>query len=383
MEKESLSNDIHPLWGKNMVTSILTRSFSWIRKVDWKVIPVDTSSTDASSTDASQRLLSSAVSQVGPVLPDNASMFAYLVVDEGFLTGGPYVTPALIPPTAKKLQPFELDETFAFFPPSSIEKIRASYEAGKFGGPYEVADCISMYGTNILTKRRNLLAITRPTNQSTRTFLPPAFLNRTMFSNNSDDVWEYPSKPPLWSGSSLLAFEFEGTNRRGWLCNGYEYFADKQNLCNAAVATELLEGTKTWDLHPYGFSGMPYPIEYCLSEEDIAQKCELRYGLHALLPLDSRIPIHGNLSLAISAACHPLRPKNEGKAMYEHEDDTCYKDSGHLESAAKETSIAAKPLKWGAVRQARNKKTDFDRRIGHCSLTSEPVEMPIPGRRYA
>lgn len=598
----------------------------------------------------------------------SANIFAYLVVDESFLTGGRYLNPLAGSSQANEVGVYE---TRGPFLPSDIEKIRASYQAGNFGGPYDVADCVSMYGVEILTTRRNILAITRPTND-TRAFLPPAYYNSTSLSNASGDAWKFPSTPTFWNGSSLLAFENEGTNDDGgWLCSGYNHLKNEERsaICSAAMARKEVAATGTWSLSPEDYPGIPYSIDYCLSEENVSQRCVLRYipalqylvvicnaiillcmfgtiwmlssrkdsilattgdavasfldrpdvhtenmclaslhnhrtimkdklrtgqappslvyraigtrrlfsatsrtrwlitmaicglylligvlllqasiielkagntyqstsevldlgfgnpdtqtaflirsmntlgivknllvanafqialsttyylynslwtaqcsalewsllakehqalrvtapvgeqrsswflqlpykygiplnlslmslhflisqsifnlniewydlhdqlalsestvgfspvailcsvcvggtlmlaqGLHVLRPLDSRVPIHGNLSFVISAACHPLPSEREGNTVDSSIEDAQPEDSACSALSPREHSIAAKPLKWGAVRQARDSKTDFESRVGHCCLTAESVEMPITGRRYA
>ena len=62
------------------------------------------------------------------------------------------------------------------------------------------------------------------------------------------------------------------------------------------------------------------------------------------------LPLVGNSSLAISAACHP--PIEDGNA-------------------------AAENVMWGAVVHEEAP------RLGHCCLTSLQVEMPIAGNLYA
>jgi hypothetical protein len=59
----------------------------------------------------------------------------------------------------------------------------------------------------------------------------------------------------------------------------------------------------------------------------------------------------GSCSIAISAACHPLENM-------------------------KGSEIALKRLKWGAVETQSEE-------VGHCSFSSETVELPRKGRLYA
>jgi hypothetical protein len=59
----------------------------------------------------------------------------------------------------------------------------------------------------------------------------------------------------------------------------------------------------------------------------------------------------GSCSMAISAACHPPE-------------------------SAKGPELALKKLKWGAVEVQPGE-------VGHCSFSSEAVELPTKGRLYA
>lgn len=97
--------------------------------------------------------------------------------------------------------------------------------------------------------------------------------------------------------------------------------------------------------------------------------------LHALCPLDTSIPIHGNLSIAVSAACHP--PQRERIQKSEHGQHL----SPHRSDRSTETSISTKRLKWGAVSQAR--VGSGINAVGHCSLAAKRVKKPIAGLLYA
>lgn len=67
-------------------------------------------------------------------------------------------------------------------------------------------------------------------------------------------------------------------------------------------------------------------------------------------PLNAPVPLVGTASLAISAACHhPNDPETE----------------------------ARKPLLWGVTRRP------VDGKPGHCSLSSEEIEHPVPGELYS
>ncbi|KAF2135359.1 uncharacterized protein K452DRAFT_239053 [Aplosporella prunicola CBS 121167] len=70
------------------------------------------------------------------------------------------------------------------------------------------------------------------------------------------------------------------------------------------------------------------------------------------------MPLVGSCSAAILAACHP--PKSS---------------DGNFDET--------KPLQWGAIPQGLLENEEEGSRIGHCCFTNGPVEMPVPGERYA
>ncbi|KAJ5153644.1 uncharacterized protein N7500_009083 [Penicillium coprophilum] len=74
--------------------------------------------------------------------------------------------------------------------------------------------------------------------------------------------------------------------------------------------------------------------------------------------LKSGMPVAGSCSLAIAAACHPSLADGEESEM-----EGMARTDGTL------------PLKWGV------EKSEGDG-IGHCSLSSEQVELPLDGRVY-
>ncbi|CAI7608869.1 unnamed protein product [Penicillium viridicatum] len=76
-------------------------------------------------------------------------------------------------------------------------------------------------------------------------------------------------------------------------------------------------------------------------------------------PFKTGMPVAGSCSLAISAACHPGFNPHENRVVYsDNEDD----------------DMALLPIKWGSV--------PVNGRIGHCSFTSEDVDMPKTGKIY-
>ena len=67
------------------------------------------------------------------------------------------------------------------------------------------------------------------------------------------------------------------------------------------------------------------------------------------------MPIAGSCSLAIAAACHP--PKDDVDAAY-------------------------LPVQWGVPVNRERNAEGYDE-VGHCTFTSEQVEPPVLGRKYA
>lgn len=87
----------------------------------------------------------------------------------------------------------------------------------------------------------------------------------------------------------------------------------------------------------------------------------------ALRRLDSAMVVAGSCSLAIAAACHPKYDPN-----LQHEAQQV--NIRPPEEEEEEEDMAYLPVKWGAV------AVDGD--VGHCTFTSEEVEMPEAGKVY-
>lgn len=123
------------------------------------------------------------------------------------------------------------------------------------------------------------------------------------------------------------------------------------------------------------------------SPSAIITTCSIGFGmitaqvLHALRPLDNRIPIQGNASAVISAMCH-YKTKSTGSR-------TTWRQPSATEQEVQETSISTLPLMWG-VTQYPNES--FESRIrnndevnpsaGHCSFSADTVELPEIGKKY-
>jgi hypothetical protein len=84
--------------------------------------------------------------------------------------------------------------------------------------------------------------------------------------------------------------------------------------------------------------------------------------------LDSEMVVAGSCSLAIAAACHPLYDPNSNS-------EQAGKTPGEMEAEMDAIGMEYLPLRWGAV-------CSVDGEVGHCSFTSEDVEMPQAGRVY-
>lgn len=82
----------------------------------------------------------------------------------------------------------------------------------------------------------------------------------------------------------------------------------------------------------------------------------------SLRTLPSSIPLHGNSSLIISAACHP------GPGQTSELQET-------------KGQISRGSLKRGAVEEGEDHHTDMDV-VGDCSFDSENVLEPVVGKAY-
>ena len=170
---------------------------------------------------------------------------------------------------------------------SAFASIYDSYKAGNYSQRLNASDCIDAYAVTFVSQRRNLLAITQPVAGSTRMSPSCAF---------SDHQQNESYVQPRWNGSSVLAFENQLDNSvMNWLCNGYDaYVSFKlfQPACDRAKAQSLLAENGTWYLRPLdiglfshgtSISAMEsYPVEYCLSEDKIPQRCTLQYVSYLL-----------------------------------------------------------------------------------------------------
>ena len=169
---------------------------------------------------------------------------------------------------------------------SAFASIYNSYKAGNYSQRLNASDCIDAYAVAFVSERRNLLAITKPVAGSTRMSPSCAF----------DDPQQNESYvEPLWNGSSVLAFESHSDNRDlTWLCFGYDAYVlpDYRPDCDRTKAQSLLAENGTWYLRPHDIGLSPdgtgesaiesYPVEYCLSEVKIPQRCTLQYVSYLL-----------------------------------------------------------------------------------------------------
>ena len=170
---------------------------------------------------------------------------------------------------------------------SAFASIYDSYKAGNYGQRLNASDCIDTYAVRFVSERRNLLAITKPVAGFTRMSPSCAF---------SDHQQNESYVEPLWNGSSVLAFENHLDNSvMDWLCFGYDAYVSPKYFrpaCDRAKAQSLLAESGTWYLRPIDIglssngtdeSAMEsYPVEYCLSEDKIPQRCTLQYVSYLL-----------------------------------------------------------------------------------------------------
>lgn len=155
-----------------------------------------------------------------------------------------------------------------------------SYRQGNYSQPLSPLECIDAYSATYVVGRRNLLAITTPVAGTTR------MMPRCVYGG--EPTYPSPSTTVPWNGSSVVAWD---QDENGWMCLGYDaYYLDKDHFrgeaydCDAGIARNLLADNGTWYLLPGGFygDGQVYPIEYCLSEVKIPEKCELQYSSYIL-----------------------------------------------------------------------------------------------------
>ena len=95
-----------------------------------------------------------------------------------------------------------------------------------------------------------------------------------------------------------------------------------------------------------GFSPFPMIIVLIIALVIVVGTCVIGFGRTS-----SPIPLAGSCSAVISAACHPLKMERD---------------------------ITLKPIAWGVV-----PNFEIVDGVGHCSFSSEPVEQPIVGVKYA
>lgn len=79
--------------------------------------------------------------------------------------------------------------------------------------------------------------------------------------------------------------------------------------------------------------------------------------------LESAMPVAGSCSIAIAAACHPRADPNQLRdvEMEDHRDE-------------KEEDMELLPVQWWAI--------PVEGSLGHCSFTSDDVDMPGSGKDY-
>lgn len=67
------------------------------------------------------------------------------------------------------------------------------------------------------------------------------------YSDHSLDKVDYGYPQPLWNGSSVLGFNYVGSNKyMAWLCRGWDSDADIGGNCDRNYAQSLLSSNGTW-----------------------------------------------------------------------------------------------------------------------------------------
>lgn len=216
----------------------------------------------------------------------SANEFAMLIVEKSLFSGNPFLN-------RDEYYYLSLDNSTGQLR-SKLDNIQKSYQAGNFTGPHAPADCISMYGQQFLTGRRSLLAVTTPVLNFTRMAPGLAFTDEWPFNDDIHSSGSSTPGRPLWNGSSLVAFQFGSSLLTSygadifldqqWLCSGYDdsyRMNSTGGSCTPAMAQRFLKKNGTWYLRPkdlaFWQTELKYPIEYCLSEENVSQHCTLQY----------------------------------------------------------------------------------------------------------
>jgi len=119
------------------------------------------------------------------------------------------------------------------------------------------------------------------------------------------------------------------------------------SLVTVYDVNESIDPTLSWSV--VGFS--PFPLFFCFILGSIAV---LAYLISGFRRYDGGIPLVGNSSAAISAACH--RPATDLMAF-------------------------TKSIMWGVTEKTA--EAEIRTGVGHCCLTSFEVTKPVEGNLYA
>lgn len=232
-----------------------------------------------------------------------ANNFSYFVVTEDFFTG------VGIPERYDDNCEFD-GVTLVAADTSDVPQfstVYQAYRADKYSRRLEVTECVNEYSSEFVTQR-SFLAVTRPKNgmrMAPGCAFSPAKVNLTDYYGPDvrpsksqwygygayDDIG-YPQ--PLWNGSSVLGYNYnQHHSDRTWLCDGYDTMHGSQGgstnymECPTLLAQQLLAENGTFYLRPRSAMSSDdfgtYPIEYCLTEDEVPELCQLQYSTYILV----------------------------------------------------------------------------------------------------
>ncbi|MBA7489604.1 hypothetical protein ES702_00138 [subsurface metagenome] len=308
-----------------------------------------------------------------------ANRFNYMIVTESFLSGAEFISPTL--GTSIDLgnsSDFFSDEALSnFYDPMWYLKRHQAHAYKRL----EPSECLVAYSQTYVTKYRNFLAISTPRNgtrMSPGGTFPTTLVSLSEFYGNmsnrfaaanktgvyispypfspftieTDRAW-YGYPPPLWNGSSVLAFQLSLTSMdirpvwSIWPCYGWLEDRDwlEKGECDPASALKKFNTNGTWYLRPFNNPGMTYPsvspsypIDYCFAETVGAESCQLSYVPYILTMVifanilklfamvvtavclrDIKEPIFATIGDAISSYLQRPDQNTQGLCLMDHE----------------------------------------------------------------
>lgn len=134
-------------------------------------------------------------------------------------------------------------------------------------------------------------------------------------------------------------------------------------LISQAVFLARIQYYSQTDAPPTSISAIGFSPVGILASCCVGAVLILAQLLHSLRTVKGPIPLHGNKSIAISAACHPHTETDDNDECVAL-DDT-------------KSCISLGKVMWGAEVQPKR-----EGEIGHCTFTAKVVEMPLEGHLY-